>query len=136
VTRTIVVALLASVLAFAAIAIWLGPGGGGLRRLVVPVALAGLISPVIGYRLYLLIGSRVGPGADLETRCGAFQHATVIALLVTEGVAVLGIVTYLLSGDLAALAGAVTHVLLAGAIWPSRVRLENFCELGSPRNTT
>jgi hypothetical protein len=134
-TRSIAALLLLLVLAFAAVAIWLSPGIGGYRRLVVPVALAGLVSPVIGYRLYFLVGSRTAPDADIEARCGAFQAATVIALAVTDGAALLGIVTYMLSSDLAAMTGVVTHVLLTGAIWPTRVRLESFLEPGPPRGT-
>jgi len=131
-TRSIASALLVLVLAVASVAVWLSPGGGGFRPLVVPVALAGLVSPVVGYRLYFLVGSRTKPDADVEARGGAFQAATVVALSVTNGAALLGIVTYMLSSDLAAMTGVVTHVLLSGAIWPTRVRLESFCEVGPP----
>jgi hypothetical protein len=135
-TRAIATVLVATVLALAAVALWLSPDGTEYERIVVPVALAGLVSPVIGYRLYFRVGMRTRPDADVESRCGAFQAATVVALAVTDGVALLGIVTYMLSADLAAMTGVVTHVLLTGAIWPTRVRLEGFCEAGAPRGTS
>jgi hypothetical protein len=132
-TRTVAAVLLAAVLALAAIAIRMRPGTGALRLLVVPAALAGLVAPVIAYRLYSRVGARAAPEADIGARCGAFQQATVIALAVTGGAALFGIVTYVTSSDLAVMTGVATHVLLTGAIWPTRVRLESFLESGPPR---
>lgn len=131
-TRTVVAALLVAVLALAAIAYRINPGTGDLRVLVIPAALAGLVSPVMAYRLYSVLGARTPPDAALGVRCEAFQRATVVALSVTAGAALLGIVTYAMSSDLAAMTGVVTHVLLSGAIWPSRIRLESYLDSGPP----
>jgi len=131
-TRAIAAALLLTVPALAAIAIRMSPGTGAFRALVIPAALAGLISPVIAYRLYSVLGARLSPDTALGVRCEAFQRVTVIALSVTAGVALFGILTYGLSADPAALTGVATHLLLSGAIWPSRVRLESFLDSGPP----
>lgn len=131
-TRTVVAALLVAVLALAAIAYRINPATGYLQVLVIPAALAGLVSPVMAYRLYSVLGAKTPPDAALGVRCDAFKRVTVIALSVTAGAALLGIVTYAMSSDLAAMTGVVTHVLLSGAIWPSRVRLESYLESGPP----
>ena len=95
-------------------------------------ASAGLVSPVIAYRLYSLLGAKTPRDAALGVRCKAFQRVTVVALSVTAGAALFSIVTYAMSSDLAAMTGVVTHVLLSGAIWPSRVRLESYLDFGPP----
>ena len=131
-TRTVAAAMLVAVLALAAIAYRIGPGTGDFRVLVIPAALAGLVSPVIAYRLYSLLGAKTPRDAALGVRCKAFQRVTVVALSVTAGAALFSIVTYAMSSDLAAMTGVVTHVLLSGAIWPSRVRLESYLDFGPP----
>lgn len=131
-TRTVAAALLVAVLVLAAIAYRISPGTGDFRVLVIPAALAGLVSPVIAYRLYSVLGARTSPDAALGVRCDAFQRVTVVALAVTAGAALFGIATYAMSSDLAAMTGVVTHVLLSGAIWPSRVRLESYLDSGPP----
>jgi hypothetical protein len=107
-------------------------GTGAFGVLVIPAALAGLVSPVIAYRSYSVLGARTSPDAALGVRCEAFQRVTVVALSVTAGVALFGIVIYVMSSDLAAMTGVVTHVLMSGAIWPRRVRLESFLDSGPP----
>jgi len=99
-----------------------------LEWLAPPAALLGLVSPVIGYRLYALLAERVSPTEDAGARRGAFLRATVVALSVADGVAVFGIVAFALSGKPMALIGVLTHVILTGAIWPSEERLETFLE--------
>lgn len=131
-TRTVVAALLVAVVALAAIVYRISPGTGDLQVLVIPAALAGLVSPVMAYRLYSVLGAKTPTDAALGVRCDAFKRVTVVALSVTAGAALLGIVTYAMSSDLAAMTGVVTHVLLSGAIWPSRVRLESYLESGPP----
>jgi hypothetical protein len=131
-TRTLAAALLVAVLALAAMAYRLTPGTGDYRALVVPAALVGLVSPVIAYRLYSVLGAKMPPDIANGLRCEGFQRVTGIALSVTAGAALLGIVTYGMSSDPAAMTGVVTHVVLSGAIWPSRVRLESYLASGPP----
>ncbi|MDX1389522.1 MAG: hypothetical protein R3344_10060, partial [Acidobacteriota bacterium] len=97
-----------------------------LEVLALPAALAGLIAPVVAYRVYLRLCERSPRNAGLQDRCTAFIRATLVALAVTEAPALLGLVVFLLSGAPLALSGVAAHVLLTGAIWPSRTRLEVF----------
>jgi len=96
--------------------------------LVGPAALAGLVAVVIGFRVYHAILGR-GRGAH---RREAFMRATIVALSITEGAALFGIVAYLLSGNPTTLFGVASHVLLTGAIWPSACRLEVFLASDEP----
>ena len=72
--------------------------------------------------------------ADEPERNAAFQKATLVSLAVTEAVALGGVVVYLGSGEWMALSGVATHLLLAGAVWPSRARFESFLQ-SSPSET-
>lgn len=133
--RVIVLALTLGVLAFAALGEFIGARTGP-RALVAPAALAGVVSPVIGYRLYHWLQERGRTSATVEARCAAYLRATVVAVAVTEGVALFGVVAYLLSGEIAALIGVVTHVVLAGALWPTPEKLTSFtsgAEASPPR---
>ena len=91
-------------------------------------ALAGLVSPVIGYRLYAWLRERVPPGASHAVRCAGFLRATALSLAVGGTVALFGIVAYGLSSVFAALIGVVTHMILVGAVWPTPERLETFLD--------
>jgi len=102
------------------------PTGDALVAAAPPAALLGLVSPVVGYRLYLWVRERAARPASRAERCGAFVRANLVAMAVTEGAALFGIVAYLLSGRLFPLVGVLTHVLLAGAIWPSAEKLDLF----------
>jgi hypothetical protein len=99
-----------------------------LHYLVAPAGLLGIISPVIGYRLYQAMRRRIPPTADREQRCRGFLTATIAPLAVTEGIALIGIVAFMLSGAPACLIGVLTHVILAAAIWPTQERLEQFMD--------
>ena len=99
-----------------------------VAALVAPASLLGLVSPVIGYRLYHLLRERIPVDAGVEMRCRAYVRANLAALAVTEGAALFGLVAYSLSSELFTLVGVGAHVLLAGAIWPSPERLELFLE--------
>ena len=123
--RVVFVASIASVLVLLAIGGWIDPPGR-LMGLAFPVSLIGLVSPVIGYHLYLLLRERVPTGASRTEACRCFLRAGIVALAVTQGAAILGLVGYALSGTLSALSGVLTHVLLVGAIWPTPERLESF----------
>lgn len=91
-------------------------------------ALAGLISPVIGYRLYAWLRERYPAEASHVERCAGFVRATLLSLAVSESVALFGIFAYWFSAALPALIGVVTHVILVGAVWPTDERLEAFLD--------
>ena len=97
-----------------------------MRYLMPPAALLGIVSPVIGYRIYLGLKRRMPRDAGPEQRCQRFLMATIIAMAVTEGIALFGVVAFMLSGAPACLIGVLTHVILAAAIWPTPERLELF----------
>lgn len=97
--------------------------------LVFPAVLAGLIALPVAWRLYAALQG--GAVAGEEARCRRFLVATACALAVTECAAIFGIVAFMLSRQGAALVGVATHVILAGAIWPTEARLESFLESGS-----
>lgn len=94
-------------------------------------ALTGLVSPVIGYRLYAWLRERIPAGASHAARCAGFLRATELALAVGAGIALFGIVAYCLSAVFAALIGVVTHMILVGAVWPTPERLETFFHVAS-----
>ncbi len=102
--------------------------GSGVRILTLPAALFGVVSPVIGYRLYHSIRDRLAPDASYDERCRAFIQANLVALAVTEAAAFLGIVAYMLSREPWGLLGLLMHVLLAAAIWPSAERFHGFTD--------
>ncbi len=102
--------------------------GSGVRILTLPAALFGVVSPVIGYRLYHSVRDGLAPDASQGERCRAFTRANLVALAVTEAAAFLGIVAYMLSGEPWGLLGLLMHVLLAAAIWPSAERFEGFTD--------
>jgi len=93
-----------------------------------PLTLAGLVSPVIGFRLFAWRRERFPAAADPAGRRAAYARALAAALGVTAAVAVAGLWAHLLSGEPGPLAGLVTHVLLAGALWPSPEGLAGFGE--------
>ena len=83
-SRIVAAALVGTVLALAAIATQVEPTGA-VRFLVAPAGLLGLVSPVMGYRLYLMIRERVPAGTDAAAGCNAYLRALVVALGLTEG---------------------------------------------------
>lgn len=123
--RVIVAALVLGTLVFWVIAHVI-PVGSGPDYLILPSVLFGLVSPVIGYRIYLKVRERSPKGFDGARR--AFLRAHILAMVVTETAALFGCVAYILSPNPLAYAGFLMHVLLAGAIWPNRYRLEQFLE--------
>jgi len=125
VALTLVAAMLAMAVGVAFVAREIPPrADGDVAGVLVPLtALFGLVSPVLGYRLYLLIRERPAPAAVER-----FRTATILGLAVTESAAFSGLIAYLLSGRVETLIGLVTHILLAGAIWPSDERLRMFEE--------
>lgn len=118
--------MLLGVLAFVGIVYGLPLGGGRAQVMVLPAALFGLVAPAVGYRVYHTMRERNPRDEPLRVRCQAFLRAIIVPLAITEGAALLGLVVYMLSRDLVALTGSLTHVLLTGAVWPSRTRLDLF----------
>ncbi|HKQ59810.1 MAG TPA: hypothetical protein VJS92_00920 [Candidatus Polarisedimenticolaceae bacterium] len=88
-------------------------------------ALFGILSPVLGYRLYGWVRERAA-AAGLAEKCRAFVRAHALALGLSEGCALLGLVAFVLSRHPAALLGVATHAVLCGALWPGRERLEGY----------
>jgi hypothetical protein len=122
-SRVIVVAMAGGVLLFAAASgfVDLEPGRFAVRASF-PVGLAGLIALVAGWRLYARM--RTAPSsADLETQCSRYSAALLAALAVTEGAALLGVVFFWLGGEIVALTGVASHVLLCGVLWPSAEKI-------------
>jgi len=132
--RIVVSALVGGVLVLAAAGSAM-PRADGLTALIVPAAVAGAASPVLGFRLYQLLRERLAPGLDRERRREAFLRANILAFAVTEGAAVFGVIVHVLTGSALALIGVFTHVLLAGALWPSEERLVSFVEPGGSPGT-
>lgn len=126
-TRVMVAALVGGVLTLLFVATFFSLNTP-VTFLIFPVGLIGLISPVLGYRLYLYVRSKVADAADIEGRAGSFVRATLTAMAVTEGIAFCGVVVYMLTGGALALTGVLTHLLLAGAIWPTREKLDLFLD--------
>ena len=128
-TQLIALALVFGPLVLLGVA-WFVPLDASLGWIAMPIGLLGLISPVAAYWLYHSQHARVSSSADEGARCQAFLKATILALAVAEAVALIAIVGFALSQNLMALTGVATHVLVAGAVWPSPQRLELF--LGRP----
>jgi len=99
--------------------------------LVGPASLLGIVSPVIGLRLYVWIRSRIPRAAGRSARLAAFYKANVTALGVTDAIGTLGLLGFLLSGQIVCLFGVLSHVLLAGALWPTQERMDRFLKAGS-----
>ena len=130
--RAMAAALAAAVLLLTAVSGAL-PSPRSLDSLAAPAALTGLVSLLIGFRLYHWLRERIPAGASDEARQATFLQATIIALAVTEAVALFGVVVYWFSGDPFALVGVVTHVILVGAVWPTPERLETFRQASPDR---
>lgn len=126
--RLIAAAIAAGPVVFAAAVVAIG-GTPASSSLVFPAILAGLIALPVAWRLYAALQSG-GAAAGEDARCRRLVTATVAALAVTEGAALFGIVAFMLSREWAALVGVATHVILAGAIWPTDAKLESFLESG------
>jgi len=104
---------------------------GALSVLIGPAALFGLVGPVLGYRLYLLLRERIPAEADAVERRRVFLRATLSALSITEAAALFGVLVFVFSGEWYAAVGVATHIILTGAIWPTQERLDAFLETRS-----
>jgi hypothetical protein len=92
--------------------------------LFTPAVLVGMVSPAVAWRVYDSGLRRAEACADTDSRWRAFERATVLALVQTEAVAILSLVAYVLTRAELVLIGVATHVAIAGAVWPSRSRVE------------
>jgi hypothetical protein len=106
------------------------------RLLVGPSVLAGLVAPVVAYRVYLKIGSGVPPDASHDAVAAAYLRAILIALAITEATSLLCAVAFLLSGDRMTYVGPAMHLILTGAIWPREERFESFKQGSEHRRST
>ena len=97
-----------------------------LPQLVLPAALLGVVSPLIGFRWTAMIREKLRPSSGEAESCAAFLRATFSAMAVGEAIALFGVVAYLLSDRPLALIGVVTQFILGGAIWPTDERLDHF----------
>lgn len=130
--RVVAAALAAGPPIFAAIAA-LVPVRASAMFLVGPAVLAGMLSPALGYRYYHAKILKIPPEADLLARAVAFRNATWISLAIPSAIALFGVAAYALSREWIALLGVATHLLVAGAVWPSRERLDRFLHAGGSR---
>lgn len=120
-------ALVAGVLIPASL-VGLMPVMDGARFLAAPAALAGPLGLITGFRFHVKLREGIPAAATLDERCSRFLRAIMIPLAITEGVALFGLVAFLVSRRVEALLGVATHVLLAGAIWPTEEKLRQFLE--------
>ncbi len=101
---------------------------GSLDGVGMAASLAGFVSLAIGSRVYQRMRARIPDAADATARGQVFVSATALALAVTEAAALLGIFAFLLSRNPIVLTGVPIHVILTGALWPTRPRLEQFLD--------
>lgn len=115
-TRLIAGAIVGGSIALWAVSYYLAHDGGP-QMLVMISALAGLVSPVVGYRIYRLIWERRPLGE--QEASAAFVRANIIALAIVEGASLLGAVSYMVTENPLSCIGLFTQILLTGAIWPN-----------------
>ena len=96
------------------------------RALAAPAALLGIVSPLLGFRLFAWLRERAATETSHATHCAAFLRATLLALSVTEAAAIFGVISFWMSGRIESLIGVVMHVILSGALWPTPEKLEAF----------
>jgi len=125
--RLIVGALAAGVLSLTAVSgfVSLGPVSFA-ARLSLPVGLAGLMTLVAGWRVYVGKGERASEVEDVAAGCAGYTTALLISLALTEAAAFLGIVAYILGAGIVALTGVLTHVLLTAVLWPAAEKIRPF----------
>ena len=102
----------------------LAPPPAPSRVLVAPAALAGLVALAAGNRWYRGILDRIAPGARPADRAAALRKATIAGLACTEAASLLGVIAFHISREPFALVGLAAHLILAGALWPTRARYE------------
>lgn len=83
------------------------PKDRALDGLASLAALLGLVALPVAWRVHAVLRER-----------GDRVRAIVVALAITEGTALLGVVAYGLTGRLDPLLALAIHVVLVGALWP------------------
>lgn len=125
--RLMVVALAGGMLLLAAVSGFVDLGSVDFAdRLSLPAGLAGLIALVVGWRMYVAMGEHASQVEDIAGGCARYTTALLTALALTEGVAFLGIVAYMLGAGIVALTGVLAHVLLTGVLWPAAEKIRPF----------
>jgi hypothetical protein len=127
--RTLAAALAVGPLLFLAGALLVRPRAAS-SVLVVPAGVLGLVAPAIGWRLQARLGEGARGGAGGGRR--AYLRSLTAGLAVTEGAALLAVVAWFLSDELAALVGLPMHLLLVFALWPTDERLQRAEEEAAP----
>jgi hypothetical protein len=130
--RTVAAAMVLGPLLFLVLVLWIPGGTEGSITLVPPAFLVGILAPAFAWKAYAAQRERAAAQPSLQARCRGFVLATTVALAVTEVAALFGLVAFLVSRQIPALAPVATHVLLAGAAWPSRERMLGFVEPDLP----
>ena len=134
-TRLIAAALVAGPIPVVVAGWFLSPLTDGLGSFAIAFGAIGLIAPAAGYHLFLSGKSRLdasGPSEDAE-RIKQYEQSFLFALSLSEGGALLGCVAWLLTGLTPTLIGVATHILVVGALWPSRGLVEWFIRPEPPR---
>jgi hypothetical protein len=126
-TRRIAASLAATPVALLAASLLVPPPPPS-RALVAPAALAGLVAFAVGNRWYRGLLDRVGPDARPAARAAALRKATIAGLACTEAASLVGVVAFHVSREPFALVGVAAHLILVGASWPTRARLERILE--------
>ncbi len=85
------------------------PRDRALDGLASLAALLGLVALPVAWRVHAALLER-----------GDRARAVVVALAITEGTAILGVVAYGLTGRLDPLLALAIHLVLAGAVWPRK----------------
>lgn len=130
--RLIAIALTAGALLLAVVAV-LSPPSRSVPALVAPAAIVGFVSLAVAYRVYQRGRERIAVDAGAAVRSAAYLRALIVSLSITEGAACFGMLSFMLTRNPFCFSGLAAHLVLAGAIWPTREALERFLEDGPPR---
>ncbi len=94
------------------------------HALVAPAVLAGFLSLAVGHRWYRRVLDGRATGAGPADRIAALRVATISGLACTGTAAIFGVFAFHFSREPFSLAGLAVHLILAGALWPTRARFE------------
>jgi hypothetical protein len=89
--------------------------------LVVPAGVLGLVAPAVAWRVQASAREKGRGSAAAGHR--AYVRSVVAGLSITEAAALLGVLAWLLSGQVQALIGLPMHLVMVGALWPTEERL-------------
>ena len=98
-------------------------------RSSLPLGLIGLVWLVAGWRLFQhLTEKSADQGGDGWLQ--RYEFATLLVFGISEGVAMLGAVWFMLGAEPIAATGVVTHLVLLGALWPTAEKAAAFSKHG------